>query len=202
MNTLKIKYDQSPESPREWDNFGILAFKNENNSEDPIGDINEWLADKLGLNIDSLYKKFDSLNQLKDHLEQRFMSEFVASKVYKYEHSGVAYSTEPFSCRWDSGQVGYIYVTKKIAAENFGKKICTAAARDNAYGILRSEMETYSQWANGEVYGFIIEDEEGDQLDSCWGFYDKESIADHISLDYFDLDLEGLKELIEKTEIE
>lgn len=35
----------------------------------------------------------------------------------------------------------------------------------------QGEAETWRAWANGEVYGFIVEDEDGKHLDSCWGFY-------------------------------
>lgn len=33
------------------------------------------------------------------------------------------------------------------------------------------EIAEYMSWANGEVYGYIVEDEDGNHLDSCWGFY-------------------------------
>jgi hypothetical protein len=36
---------------------------------------------------------------------------------------------------------------------------------------MAGEVETYSQWANGEVYGYDVQDKEGNSLDSCWGFY-------------------------------
>jgi hypothetical protein len=29
--------------------------------------------------------------------------------IYAYIHSGVTISTEPFTCRWDSGVIGYVY---------------------------------------------------------------------------------------------
>jgi hypothetical protein len=47
---------------------------------------------------------------------------------------------------------------------------------EQAQGIL----ETYKQWARGEVYGFVLTDEWGEDVDSCWGFYDVESIAEQV----------------------
>ena len=40
-------------------------------------------------------------------------------------------------------------------------------------GWLKGEVETYDQYLTGQVYGFTISEEEGDEdeLDSCWGFY-------------------------------
>ena len=29
----------------------------------------------------------------------------------------------------------------------------------------------YEQWAQGDIWGFIIENSDGEELDSCWGFY-------------------------------
>ena len=32
--------------------------------------------------------------------------------------------------------------------------------------------EVYSEWCKGNVYGYSVEDEKGEIIDSCWGFYD------------------------------
>lgn len=29
----------------------------------------------------------------------------------------------------------------------------------------------YEQWAQGDIWGFVIQDSDGEQLDSCWGYY-------------------------------
>jgi hypothetical protein len=34
--------------------------------------------------------------------------------------------------------------------------------------------ETYRQWSNGECVGFVTEDKDGNEIDSCWGFYSNE----------------------------
>jgi hypothetical protein len=35
-------------------------------------------------------------------------------------------------------------------------------------------VETYTQWANGDVWGYIIEDSDGDEVGACWGIYGAE----------------------------
>lgn len=35
---------------------------------------------------------------------------------------------------------------------------------------LDAQVEYYSDWCQGNVYGFVVRDEEGDVLESCWGF--------------------------------
>lgn len=32
-------------------------------------------------------------------------------------------------------------------------------------------VRDFEQWAEGDVYGFVVEDATGDTVDSCWGFY-------------------------------
>ena len=36
---------------------------------------------------------------------------------------------------------------------------------------MKGEVEAWDMYCQGRVYGFIVEDEDGEQLDSCWGFY-------------------------------
>lgn len=99
------------------------------------------------------------------------LSDCIWLPVYRYEHSGIAFNTTGFHCPWDSGQTGYIYVTKADVRKEYGWKRITAERAEKIKSYLRNEVETYSQWANGEVYGFITKDAEGEEIDSCWGFY-------------------------------
>ena len=96
--------------------------------------------------------------------------------VYKYEHSGVKYNTGGFSCPWDSGQVGYIYTTPKRLEAMCGKSI---PSDERIVEILKSEVETFSAWANGDCYRFTIEKYEycshcnrgtWEYVDGCGGY--------------------------------
>lgn len=46
--------------------------------------------------------------------------------------------------------------------------------REQAAMNLECEIEEYAAWATGDTWGYVIEDENGDELDSCWGFYGME----------------------------
>lgn len=35
----------------------------------------------------------------------------------------------------------------------------------------KGEFETFKAWADGEVYGYVVKDEDGEVVDSCWGYY-------------------------------
>jgi hypothetical protein len=109
------------------------------------------------------------------------------------DHSGIsmyigsgAHACDPGG--WDSGQVGWIYCTKKKAREEWGRrKDYLARARK----CMESEVEEYDKYLQGDVWGFVIEafklrhdqddktivlDEREDyrratpvEEDSCWG---------------------------------
>lgn len=87
--------------------------------------------------------------------------------VYMYDHSGLAFNTTGFHCPWDSGQLGVIYATPdKIKAEGWDPVADLEKIKD----VLRAEVDEWGKWVNGEVYGFVLTDDEtGEKLDSCWG---------------------------------
>lgn len=93
--------------------------------------------------------------------------------VWMYDHSGTCYKaadTNPFHCPWDSGCFGFIYVTRADARKALGKSRLMASDVETVKDILRSEVDVYSAWANGEVYGWEVLDPQGEQVDSCWGY--------------------------------
>jgi hypothetical protein len=55
--------------------------------------------------------------------------------------------------------------------------------------VIKSELETYTKWANGEVYGFTLYDDKGELEDSCYGFYDIDDIKEHLPAEWKDEDL-------------
>lgn len=158
---LRVIREESPESPREWDNVGtMVCFHNRYN-----------LGDKTNLNQDS----FNSWEELKEYLVEELKAEVILP-LRLYDHSGISIScgTEyPFNDRWDSGCVGFIYVTKdKLNEEGINK--------EDAEKRLKGEVETYDQYLNGDIYGFQLVEltnckccsHNGEvELDSCWGFY-------------------------------
>jgi hypothetical protein len=73
--------------------------------------------------------------------------------VFMYEHSSVALSTGSFIGRaqhaeWDSGQVGFAYITPEKLEET---------GISDVEGAMSSEVEELGRWMNGEVYGYIVE---------------------------------------------
>ena len=91
--------------------------------------------------------------------------------VYLYNHSGLALSTEPFYDPWDSGQVGFIVATQKDMRTFFGVERISKRVRTLAYKRLEAEVQTYHQYLSGDVWHYLIEDENGEIVDSLSGMY-------------------------------
>lgn len=110
--------------------------------------------------------------------------EVILLNVFMYDHGNVAFSTADFGDRWDSGQVGVIYVTKEKIRHEYGRRI-TARTIRRVTKCLEGEIEVYSSWASGDVYGFVVEDKDGEDEDSCWGFFGSNPLTNGIA-DYLD----------------
>ncbi len=183
MKKLKIYFDQCGigESPREWDNLGIIAYKHSRYclGEEQISDPIDWLEEKLGV-----AKKYEYNNDRLYELEELFFEAFVGFRLYLYDHSGQTISTTPFHCPWDSGQVGYIYTTKERMREWNGVKRVTDAIKERAAKSLLAEVKEFDLYIRGDVYRFEILDEEGFHVDSCGGFYGQDwennGMKDHV----------------------
>jgi hypothetical protein len=132
--------------------------------------------------------------------------EYIGMPVYAYVHSGATISTSPFSCPWDSGQSGFVYVTRKDAVENWGKKLLTAKVRETALAACESWVKAFATYLEEGMWGFVAEElemrhvkvtsldktevlseydeETWEQVDSCWGFvgcdWKTNGMEDHI----------------------
>ena len=125
--------------------------------------------------------------------------------MYMYDHSGITVNTVGFSCPWDSGRIGFIYVSREKVMKEYGVKKIGAKLKAKVAEYLKGEVETYDQWLTGDVYGFRIFKETkcdkcghvGDETeDSCYGFYGRD-ISKNGMLDHFGDELK--KAFIDKT---
>ena len=147
--SVRIVMDKDPENPRDWDNLGTLALYHRRYS---LGDKHKPPMEEAKL-----------IEKDKD---------YICLKVYGYDHGGLVFQTTPYSCPWDSGEAGIIYVDKQTVRKEYGWKVITQKRRQHIERILDGEVETYSNYVSGQVYGYII-DIDG-QEKSCYGFYELE----------------------------
>jgi len=173
---LRILQDDQPLNPREdFDNLGVMVCHHKRYN---LGDEH---------NID--YNNYESFEDMVDQT----IENGVYLPLYLYDHGNLSISYKPFSCPWDSGLVGFIYVTaQKIRAE-YGNT--NAESRTSALNVLKSEVERYNDYLSGNVYGYELIEIEKCSLghnhegivDSCWGFFGddhkKSGLFDQLGID-------------------
>jgi hypothetical protein len=99
------------------------------------------------------------------------LNNIICLPLYLYDHSGITMNTTGFSCPWDSGWVGLIYVTKQQVREEYDWKVITESRRKKIEEYLTGEVETYDQYLTGDVYGYEIIRPDGSEDESCWGYF-------------------------------
>ena len=148
---IKICIDEYPFSPREDDNLGTMAcFHSRYN----LGDKHD----------------FETPHDCIQHSKEK---DVISLPLYLYDHSGITMKTTPFSCHWDSGQVGIISVSKKKVKEWYQIEKVTKKVVKNVLEALESEVKVYDKYLRGEVFGFQIE-KDNEEINSCWGFFEEE----------------------------
>ncbi len=112
-------------------------------------------------------------------------------------------STSPFSCPWDSGRLGWIYVDLEEAAKDLYNdkkpKDLTPGEREKLIEYVNKaidgELDVYNDYINGDVFGFSIQFRQeineyvsivrDDLEDTACGLYGSESLKEYL-LDTFE----------------
>ena len=154
--TIKIWHDEDCSHPRrDRDTFGhMVCF----HKKYDIGDRHSYRSGD--------YRSWDDFKQALCRDEDIA----VMLNLYMYDHSGITISTLPFSCPWDSGQIGFVYFTRTDLLKEFGCKRVTKKQRERFESILRDLVEEYDLYLRGHAYGYTIYDANGDTLESCGGY--------------------------------
>lgn len=164
---IKIFQDTDPTSPREDDNLGVMVCFHKRYT---LGDNHSYNS-----------RHYDNWSEMESDI---IKNEKVAVilRLYLLDHSGITISTSDFCDRWDSGQIGFTFVTKEALLKEYGGKYCTKKKIEKATSVLQGEIKTYDQYLTGDVYGYqlfeVITCDKGheheEELDSCWGYYGQE----------------------------
>lgn len=99
--------------------------------------------------------------------------DYICVPVYAYIHSGIALSCGrggQFSDPWDSGLGGVMAVSKEQAKIKLGYKKCCKQLIKKVKRLLMAEVEELNHYCQGQVFMFIILDEDGGIVDSSGGF--------------------------------
>jgi len=151
-----IENDECPVNPRDEYNLSSMVCFHGGYS---LGDDHNYNSDDFQSfeNIErQLYKDFDIA---------------IIKPLYMYDHSGLVIRTSPFSCRFDSGQIGFVFLSKQAVRNNFNIKRVTKEYLNLADDIIENEVDTYNYYIQGECYRFsIFEPSAKEMIDCCSGF--------------------------------
>jgi hypothetical protein len=171
---IRIIQDDCPDDPSTWDNLGKLCLSHRRYN--------------LANNSNISFSAYDGWEEIKDAI-YKDGAEIVLT-VRGYDHSGFTISTSSsgqFSDHWDSGQVGFIYTTKKDILKFYGKKRVSAELIKKAKERLVYEVELYDKYLTGEVYTYSIikkstckecQHIHEECIDSCGGYYEDQEAID------------------------
>jgi len=144
---IEILPDEINETPRDWSNLGVMVcFHRRYN-----------LGDKHSFRDPEEFDLFIRKEKA------------IQLPLYIFDHSGITMRTHPFGDRWDSGQVGWIYVLYETIQKEYG--LVNETTKEKAKKVLEAEVKVYDDYLTGNVYGYRVLNAQGKELDACWGFY-------------------------------
>jgi len=141
--TLKIFQDEDAQSPDEWGDDGLFLVAKHRDFFVPPSK-NE--------------RNFDVQTTIDDHKKTHWVFLLEA-----YIHSGVSLALAGEGNypdrRWDVSTLGAVFASKK-----------EWRLRDKARKAALSYIGEWNKYLSGDVWGYEVQ-LEGEDLDSCWGFY-------------------------------
>jgi hypothetical protein len=157
--TVEIWQDEEPMSPAEWDTLGTLvAFSDlERNYS--------FAEETAGSDATEALERSDGDTALLIRYLRLAEGKFAVPFYFADYGSGGARIWKT-----DENPSGYIYTTEKRITELCGN--------DPRYhrpewieSALEQELDTWSNYVEGNVFGFVVKSPTDEIMDSCWGFY-------------------------------
>lgn len=160
INKMQLRFevipDEEPFNPRECnDNITkMVCFHNKYE----LGDKHRYRQ-----------KNYSSWEELKQAIIKE-ENAILIEPLYLYDHSGITISTKPFYCPWDSGQIGFIYITQGESEGLDDKKL---------KNLLNREVEEYDLYLRRDfwayrIYGVDVETLDTNPITYCGGFNTEE----------------------------
>ena len=174
---ITVAQDTFVESPREWDNMGTMVCWHRNYNLGDVDGAKEYgefgSQSNFWIELAGIEDEGQELDM--DKVMELAYKRNIILPLYLYDHSGITMNTTGFSCGWDSGCVGFIYVSLEQVRKEYSAKRVSKKLRARIEKYLTGEVETYDSYLTGDVRGFSIvrNDDDGDEIDvnSCWGYF-------------------------------
>lgn len=164
---IEIEQDDDPESPREWDNLGVMVCFH---GRYRLGDAHDYRTED--------FRGWDELEA-----QLRRDGAVIVLPLYLYAHGGLRIKVGSFAgllpqghAEFDSGQIGFITVGRGAVLAEYGGERLSAKKLAQAEEVLRGEVETYDQYLRGDVWAYTVRSAGGAVLDSCAGLYGRDYV--------------------------
>jgi len=188
INLLQITQDEDPQDPRGNDNIGYIDIREHRQYNFPKELSIDWDSDD-----EETAENF--CNELLE-LEK----DFYIFPIDYYEHSWISFSLSGtgHQCQFDTSMsVGIIAIPKvyngydikewnRSKTKDNPKATTVTVTEPEAIIMAKEELDEYNKYLNGEVYQFILYDNDGNHVDYCGGFYDIDDIKDHLPAEWKD----------------
>lgn len=116
----------------------------------------------------------DFENIPENEIVKMFEKTHLVIPVYAYEHGGITIKAGGKGVGWDSfdsGQLGFIYVSHDKIRKEYQVKRLTKSILEKAKNCLLAEVQLYDDYLTGNVWGYQVLDQDNNHLDSCYGFF-------------------------------
>lgn len=173
----ELHYDEDPPSPREGWNLSTIVC---DHGRYDLGDTT--FKSITGFNSP---QDFTSPDHIENYIEMRYNT-LAFTWLGLLDHSGlhIYMGRGPHwsdSAGWDSGTIGFAFVSRATAIQCWGS-LSEGELKDRSEVALAQEVKTYDDYLRGEVYGYTISLENGEVVDSCWGFYGYNDASESMEL--------------------
>ena len=150
----QLVYDPDPDAtnPRQQDNLGTILIAPSKS---------HWVASPDATVDTSIpfgngpYEHWENIRR--EQLQLKKSDIAIAYPITKYEHGCISLSLGHES-GFDHCAAGFIYATKEQVRKAYGVKRITKSILEHAENCMQSELDTLTNWINGEVYGWLIKE--------------------------------------------
>ena len=157
---IHIEYEEDPFGPGDWSLLGTFVHK----------------SNRYSFANDDINVRDYSSSEIQELLDSS-----IYLPVYMYDHSGITINTTGFSCPWDSGLFGYYIVDKDKVRYEYSVKRISKKLKEKCEKILKNEIQLWDDYCTGNVFSYSVQDNDGNVIDSCSGYYGNSGIAQAIN---------------------
>lgn len=151
--SIEILDDEFAESPRQWGIGTILSVDNANEVEGHI--------------VRRVREDVNCGRSEKDSLKAQFPDMVWFGRLYRYSHGADVWALHDNfpDRRWDVSHAGYVVVTRDDIREWYGWQRMSKKREERLWSDISRQLDDFSNWSNGWVYGFRVEDSGVEDLD-------------------------------------